>query len=174
MPFITTPREAEINAALHMQRLGFADAYVTSIGPDGGVDVRSISAIAQVKWQGSQVGRPALQRLIGARGHQVDLIAIFYTGSSYSRHALEYADLMGMAVFTYQQDGSVYPSNGAAGYLASTSVERQTDIEKDQSASAAARNQERAMQEDQQRLREPSRVSCRSYACNISGRSADS
>ena len=69
---ITSWQEAERNAARWMRHWGFGDARLTSSGADGGVDVRARAAVAQVKFEASQVGRPALQRLYGARGARHD------------------------------------------------------------------------------------------------------
>src|SRR5437763_10631632 len=55
---IRSPDEAELVAAEWMRHLGFPDARCTGAGTDGGVDVRSAGAGAQVKAQLSPVGRP--------------------------------------------------------------------------------------------------------------------
>ncbi|MDV7091081.1 hypothetical protein [Rhodococcus opacus] len=49
MEYITTPEAAELNAAARMRELGYPDARVTGRGADGGVDVVSDRAVAQVK-----------------------------------------------------------------------------------------------------------------------------
>ena len=62
---IRSPDDAEQVAAEWMRHLGFGDARCTGAGTDGGVDVRSREAVAQVKAQLTPVGRPELQALYG-------------------------------------------------------------------------------------------------------------
>lgn len=99
--------------------LGFPDARVTPKGPDGGVDVTSSRALAQVKWQGAAVGRPELQRLFGARGHDSNKQLLFFAASGYSMNAITYADQVGIALFTYNPVGELTCLNGAAETLTS-------------------------------------------------------
>ena len=97
-----------------MQYWGFADAAVTTGGPDGGIDVRATYALAQVKFLASAVGRPDLQRLIGAAAGEPGRQLIFFTGSDYSAKAVEFADGAAIALFTYGLDGSMTPINPTA------------------------------------------------------------
>ena len=46
-----------------MRYMGFVDAYPTPPGPDGGVDVDSTGAVAQVKAELAPTGRPRIQQL---------------------------------------------------------------------------------------------------------------
>lgn len=108
--FISSWQEAEDHAVAWMRDNGCGDARPTKGGADGGIDVRSKSALAQVKYEASQVGRPAVQRLVGARGHGAHRL-LFFTGTGYSRTALQYADEMGVALFTYEITGRVSPVN---------------------------------------------------------------
>lgn len=114
MRYIDSPEAAEVNAALRMRDLGFVDAQVSGPGADGGIDVFSERAVAQVKYRVGFVGRPDLQRLFGARGNRSDLQMLFFAGSGYSRQAVEYADKVGMALFVYDEIGIVAPHNGCA------------------------------------------------------------
>lgn len=111
---IASRQDAEHLAAEWMREHGFADARVTQRGADGGVDVLSSKALAQVKYQTNYVGRPLLQRLLGARGVAQDKHLLFFTGSSYTATARNYADTTSIALFTYELDGTVHPVNGAA------------------------------------------------------------
>ena len=52
MHFIITAHQAELNAAAKMRSWGFVDATSATGGSDGGIDVRSRQALAQVKWRG--------------------------------------------------------------------------------------------------------------------------
>jgi hypothetical protein len=97
-----------------MRSNGFRGAVVTQGGSDGGVDVKTPGAIAQVKRESRPVGRPALQRLVGARGRAQTVQMLFFSSSGYSPAAIEYAGQMDLALFTYAPDGVVFPLNGAA------------------------------------------------------------
>lgn len=118
---IKTHEIAELNAAEKMRWMGFTDAEVTKSGPDGGIDVRSRDAVAQVKFKAAQTGRPELQNLYGARGREHDKQLLFFSGSSYSRSAHEYADAVDMALFTYDLTGEVTACNKIADSLLSKS-----------------------------------------------------
>ena len=108
-------RTAELNAAKWMQYWGWPDAKVTDAGPDAGIDVRAHSAIAQVKYEARQVGRPVLHQLVGARPRGRDDVALlFFTGAGYSRTALDYANERDIALFHYNLDGTMQAVNGAA------------------------------------------------------------
>lgn len=102
---------AEQNAADWMRYWGYADARVTQGGADGGVDVTSRSALAQVKFEARQVGSPTLQRLVGARRNAHHKQLMFFSGVGYARPAIEYADAMEIALFTYDLLGAVTPVN---------------------------------------------------------------
>lgn len=114
MDYIRTPQQAERNAAEQMRALGFADAQVTRGGADGGIDVRSSRAIAQVKYQAHQIGRPAVQNLYGARGTDHHLKMLFFAGTAYSAPAIKYADSVGVCLFEYSPLGELTAINAAA------------------------------------------------------------
>lgn len=111
---ITTPREAEECAVWHLRELGFDDAQLTPVSADGGVDVRSSRILAEVKQLTAVVGRPLLQRLVGARGAQHHLALAFYSANGYSPPAAAYAEEMAIALFTYSVRGEVAAANGHA------------------------------------------------------------
>ncbi|WP_346537888.1 restriction endonuclease [Micromonospora sp. DPT] len=111
---IRTWQDAEQNAAAWMRHWGFADARVTPGGADEGVDVRSRNAIAQVKFEAAQVGRPALQRLVGARGLQHHQAMFFFSGAGFSVPAVQYADELGISLFQYSLAGEMTPVNRVA------------------------------------------------------------
>lgn len=117
MRFIATALEAEENAAAQMRALGYLDAQVTDAGPDGGIDVASERAIAQVKWRGAAVGRPDLQNLVGARGNDHHLDLLFFAASAYTEAARAYAEAMAIALFTYDPAGELTPVGDAAEVL---------------------------------------------------------
>ncbi|MCW2087217.1 UNVERIFIED_ORG: hypothetical protein M2328_000497 [Rhodococcus erythropolis] len=111
MEFIRTARQAEENVAAVMRRLGYSDADVTGTGPDAGIDVVSSTALAQVKWQGAVVGRPELQRLVGARGRDTEKSLLFFTASGFSQAAVDYAEDLEIALFLYDPTGLPTPQN---------------------------------------------------------------
>ncbi|WCD83884.1 hypothetical protein KPP03845_100203 [Streptomyces xanthophaeus] len=97
-----------------MRYWGYLDAIAQPGGADGGVDVRSARALGQVKYQGAAVGRPELQRLFGARGQRLERQLLFFTGSSYTTTAIDYALQNGIALFVYGLDGSMTAFNAPA------------------------------------------------------------
>lgn len=107
-------RAAEENAASWMRYWGYVDAVTTGPGSDAGIDVRAAKAIAQVKWEASQAGRPTLQRLVGARGADHDVELLFFSGAGFARPAVAYGDTMNIALFKYELNGKVSPVNQAA------------------------------------------------------------
>ncbi|WP_458683628.1 restriction endonuclease [Prescottella equi] len=121
MQFIADDRDAELNAARQMRRLGFHDAEATRPGADGGIDVRASGAVAQVKCRSHPTGKEAVQRLYGARGKAHTLDMLFFSSSSYSGPAVECADDLGVCLFTYDVRGEITPVNEAARQLVSRS-----------------------------------------------------
>ncbi len=110
---IRSPDDAEQVAAEWMRHLGFDDARCTGAGTDGGVDVRSREAVAQVKAQLTPVGRPELQALYGvarSEGRQ----SLFFSLMSYTAAALTWADEVGMPLFRFDHAGMVEPVNASA------------------------------------------------------------
>lgn len=147
-----TPREAEFVAAGIMRdHLGFKDARVTTASGDGGVDVVAKQAVAQVKHWGSQVGRPAIQQLYGARGIDHSKKMIFFCSGGYSRQAVAYANEVGVALFTFDAAGSFGAVNKSAQDLgldarrAAERVKKQAELEEAQRrADAEAERAKRA------------------------------
>ncbi|WP_139319467.1 restriction endonuclease [Gordonia sp. CNJ-863] len=113
MHYITTPHQAELNAQDQMRSWGFVDAVATTGGSDGGIDVRSSRALAQVKWKGGVTGRPDVQNLYGARGAGTEQL-LFFSASGYSDQATTYADQVGILLMTYDPLGAVEGVNPAA------------------------------------------------------------
>jgi len=109
---IRSPDDAEQVAAEWMRHLGFGDARCTGAGTDGGVDVRSREAVAQVKAQLSPVGRPELQALYGVARSE-GRRPLFFSLMSYTAAALVWADEVGMALFRFDHAGAVEAVNAA-------------------------------------------------------------
>jgi hypothetical protein len=110
---IRSPDDAEQVAAEWMRHLGFDDARCTAAGTDGGVDVRSRGAVAQVKAQLTPVGRPELQALYGVARSE-GRRPLFFSLMSYTAAALAWADEVGMALFRFDHAGMVEPVNASA------------------------------------------------------------
>jgi hypothetical protein len=113
---ISTWQEAELNARDWMRFWGYTDAKVTVSGADAGIDVKATGALAQVKFEASQVGRPQLQKLVGARA-RTDAQLFFFSGAGYSQQAIDYANHMHIALFHYSLDGRMSPLNSTAEHL---------------------------------------------------------
>lgn len=106
-------QDAEYLAATHMRRLGFLDAKVTGPGTDGGIDVVSQYAVAQVKHRQTKAGRPAVQRLHGAAVSE-GRRGIVYSSGGFARPAVEFADRNGIALFVFDADLVVQPTSAVA------------------------------------------------------------
>lgn len=113
--FLLDWRSAEIAAVSHMKAMGFIDAQLTPPGSDGGIDAQSSSAVAQVKFHASPIGRPDIQRLRGA-AHDFR-IAIFYSTGGYTREAREYASQADVALFQMDPYGICSSESPAAADL---------------------------------------------------------
>lgn len=103
---------AEELAAEHMRQLGFTDARRTPPGIDGGIDVASTAAVAQVKHQASPVGGPVVQQLRGA-AHGVEH-ALFYASGGFTSAAVGIADSTVVALFEFTATNEVWAVNEAA------------------------------------------------------------
>ncbi|MDT9591613.1 restriction endonuclease [Nocardioides zeae] len=115
---------AEGLGAAWLVYLGYSDARVTAGGADGGLDVLGEDVAAQVKFKAHQVGAPAVQQLYGAgaRGGSRDLH--FFTGTSYSQQAIDYADATGVALWLFDWPGGVRPANEVASLALSDRARR--------------------------------------------------
>jgi hypothetical protein len=91
--------QAERFAADACRQLGFEGARVTPPGADGGIDVidRQRNLYGQVKAWNKPVGRPDLQKLVGAT--PANSVRVFFSTSGYTQPAREYADTNKVALF---------------------------------------------------------------------------
>lgn len=113
--------EAEEVVALWVRWLGWPDARTTVATGDGGIDVIGTGptglAVAQVKFEAKPTGRPQLNALFGA-GHGVGATSwLFFTAKGYSEQALDWADQVGMSLFSFTLDGDIQPVNRSAADL---------------------------------------------------------
>lgn len=103
---------AEALAVAHMKQLGFLDARPTQRGADGGLDVVSSDAAAQVKALAVPVGAPDVQKLRGAaHGYKT---ALFYSQAGYTSQAFDYAGEAGVGLFRFDSANEVTPDNDIA------------------------------------------------------------
>ncbi len=95
-----------------MTAMGFESVRLTPSGADGGLDVVGDGVAAQVKALGRPVGRPDVQKLVGAahaRPHR-----LFFSSSGYTPHAVQYADIAGVALFLLDAHRIAQPVNAVA------------------------------------------------------------
>ncbi|MEU4562431.1 restriction endonuclease [Actinoplanes sp. NPDC023936] len=111
-------KAAEEIARAHMRDIGFPDARLTGGGRDGGVDVASASAVAQVKMLALPVGAPPVQQLRGTRPELAH--HLFYSTSGYTSAAQAAAAESGVSLFTIDASGAVEAVNDGARRLLRT------------------------------------------------------
>ena len=119
---------AERNARDWMRYLGFADAELTQAGSDAGIDVQGRDVLAQVKYKAHAIGRASLQQLVGARLKSHEKLLLFFTGSTYSAQAVEYANQMEIALFRNSVFGHVDAFNSSADKLLTRASKRGEDV----------------------------------------------
>lgn len=110
---VRDPYETETVAAEWMRWMGYGDAKASPVGADEGIDVHASRAVAQVKAQMVKTARPEVQQLHGvATG--VGKKALFFSLSGYTAEARDWADRIGMALFTFDLQGVPEPVNEPA------------------------------------------------------------
>jgi len=97
--------DAERLAEMHMRHLGYSDARRTNAGADGGVDVESRRAVAQVKDQSSPVGRHLIQQIYGV-AHSRNKKAFFFA-RRYAPQAVEWARENNVKLYQFNRAGVV-------------------------------------------------------------------
>ncbi|MFD4460131.1 restriction endonuclease [Nocardia sp. NPDC058480] len=114
MRLVATPQDAEQLAARIMEGMGYHQVRVTPPGPDGGIDVWSTKAVAQVKFHQKPTGRPDIQKLYGARGLNHDQEMLFFSYAGFTKAAVECANDLGTALFVYDSAGRHHAANSCA------------------------------------------------------------
>ncbi|MBB6627506.1 restriction endonuclease [Nocardioides sp. KIGAM211] len=104
-------RQAEQLAAYAMRQFGFHDAHVTNSGADGGIDVQARRMVAQVKYMSRPIGRPDVQKLVGAAD---GLPVAFFSASGFTQQAEDFAAERAIALFRITLPQSVSPLNERA------------------------------------------------------------
>jgi hypothetical protein len=97
-------------------RQWFTNVKLTSDGADGGIDIVGSGVVAQVKFESTKSGRPAVQRLKGAAGNNA---ALFFTSvfAGYTPQAVSWANDNDVCLFVFDLEGAVHPSNLSANEL---------------------------------------------------------
>ncbi|MCT7294211.1 restriction endonuclease (plasmid) [Rhodococcus pyridinivorans] len=98
---LLTWEDAEDFAEDWMRKNGYPDARKTKAGPDGGIDVTSARAVAQVKFFSSKIALHEIQRLSGI-AHAEGKDAIFFSRTGYTKKAKEWGDRHGVRCLTFQ------------------------------------------------------------------------
>lgn len=94
-----TWQDAERIACEWMRKNGYPDARLTPPGADGGIDVASRKAVAQVKHHLKPVGRPDVQRLY-AVAQTSKRRALFFSNAGYTPDATAWAREHGVELLT--------------------------------------------------------------------------
>lgn len=105
--------DAEVAACLWMRTHGFRDASLTAGGADGGVDIRSIRAVAQVKADMRPTGRPTVQALKGVAATE-GKAALLFTMAGLTAEAAAWAERASVGHFTFDYLGDIRPQNAPA------------------------------------------------------------
>lgn len=103
LPYGVSPRGAELLVAEWMRHLGILDAEATPEGADGGIDVTSRSAIAQVKHYKGRVGVVEVRELLGVAA-SLRKQALFFTSTGYTSEAAAFATATGVSLFVYSAE----------------------------------------------------------------------
>lgn len=110
---INGARQAEEYAAELMESFGYANVHLTPAGADGGIDVTSEEAVAQVKMEGVPTARPVLQAIYGNASH-LGKEALVFSLAGFTRQAVQWAEASGVALFQFSHDGAIVPLSSAA------------------------------------------------------------
>jgi hypothetical protein len=117
MDYVTaqTPWDVEHNVMCSLLRNGHPDARLTSMGADGGVDVRAQGLVVQVKAEwGKPIGREVIQQIAGIAAVESARAAVF-SWSGFTPQAMEWAGDARVALFQIaDRDGRVVRLNSAA------------------------------------------------------------
>lgn len=95
-----TWQEAELLAFDWMRRNGHRDAALTKSGADGGIDITSRKAIAQVKHHQKPTGLGEMQRMSGIAA-STGRKALFFSSAGYTPKAKEWARQHDIALYQF-------------------------------------------------------------------------
>jgi hypothetical protein len=101
-----------------MTHWGYVGAVETPPSRDGGIDVVSETAIAQVKDTKAKVGPDAVQQLSGIAAVE-NKAALFFARTGYTAGARAFALRARVALFSFDGQGRPHPENDQARAIAS-------------------------------------------------------
>lgn len=111
---IKTFEDAELAARDWMRFMGFLDAQIfPGGGADGGVDVTSLEAVAQVKATVGKVGRPVIQQISGIARLEGKRALCFAIGG-FTPDASHWAVQADVALYEFDLIGTAHPVNAYA------------------------------------------------------------
>lgn len=126
MHYVTTAHQTELNAAAKMRSWGLHRCNFHN-GRFRWRHRRPLSlAPAQEKWRGGVADRPDMRRLCGARGTDTTKELLFFSASGYNKQALDYANQMGIGLYSYDPVGAVTAVNRAAARIMAKTRPRHT------------------------------------------------
>ncbi len=93
--------------------MGHLDA---KLDPDyrGGVELRASTALAAVKYSGQELDVVDLERLVRDSDQEVDLALYYFSRPGFSERAVSYDASVGIALFTFSDEGLIHAVNAAA------------------------------------------------------------
>lgn len=110
---IRNASDAEEVAATTLRQLGQLDATTTASGRDGGIDVVSAHAVAQVKAETVRTGRPVIQAIFGIAKY-LEKQAYVFSLAGYTSAATEWADEADVRLYEFDLEGCARPVNAPA------------------------------------------------------------
>lgn len=150
-------RDAEELAAWYMREtLELGLVRLTGNGADGGIDVISAEASAQVKHYANPVGAPEVQQARGASHGSSHVL--FFALSSYTKQATDFALAAGVALFSYDVYGDVTPKNEHARRMLDSAPRFAAKRAEEEAIAVALRAEEEAERLREQLAEERKRV----------------
>jgi hypothetical protein len=142
-------RDAEELAAWYMREiLELGSVRLTGNGADGGIDVTSADASAQVKHYSSPVGAPEVQQAKGASHGSSHVL--FFALSAYTKQAMDFSVAAGVALFSYDVYGDVTPRNEHARTILDSAPRNAARRAEEEAAATARRAEEEAARHKKQ------------------------
>jgi hypothetical protein len=116
---VRTSEEAAEFVDWHMQSLGFDDVYSNSPWQSGGFVVVSDRTLAHVAIESRTIDAPIVQRARDTASNRE--LVLVYAPKDYTASAEEFADRAGVALYAYDAEGKISPTNAVARNLTGSS-----------------------------------------------------
>ncbi|MGQ0846516.1 MAG: restriction endonuclease [Sporichthyaceae bacterium] len=113
LALLLDPFEGETAVGAWIEWMSLGPSTVTRASRDGGVDVVSKHVVVQVKMEMVKASRPDLQRLTGVAACEGKR-ALFFALHGFTADALQWGQLAGMALFSFNRGGEPEPKNATA------------------------------------------------------------